>query len=82
MEQRHELRTGSESTVEGESTQKASATAAQRIETPEDLIRLDRGSISVPSEVRTRLAAALESEVSSDAQRPWWRRWWDGDTEG
>ncbi|MBM3901588.1 MAG: hypothetical protein FJ379_05785 [Verrucomicrobia bacterium] len=81
MEQRHQLRTGSESTVEGESTQKASS-AAQRIETPEDLIRLDRDSIPVPLEVRTRLAAALQAEVAADSQRPWWRRWWDGNTEG
>lgn len=82
MEQRHQLRTGSESIVEGESTQKASSSAGQRIETPEDLIRLDRDSVPVPSEVRTRLAAALQAEVAADTPRPWWRRWWDGTTEG
>ena len=82
MEQRHQLRTGSESTVESESTQKASPSAAQHIETPEDLLRLDHDSVSVPVEVRTRLAASLQSEVAADTQRPWWRRWWDGNTEG
>lgn len=81
MEQRHQLQTGSESTVEGESTQKTSSSAVQRIETPEDLIRLDRDSVSVPVEVRSRLAASLQLEVPADTQRPWWRRWWDGNTE-
>ena len=81
MEQRHALRTGFESTVEGESTQKASSTA-HRIEAPEDLIRLDRDSVSVPVEVKTRLAASLQSEVAADTQRPWWRRWWDGNAQG
>jgi hypothetical protein len=78
MDQRHQLRTGSESTVETDATQKATAAAAQRVETPEDLIRLDRESIPVPTELSTRLAASLRSQTASDTPRPWWRRWWDG----
>ncbi len=81
MEQRHQLRTDSESTVEGESTRQASS-SAHRLETPEDLIRLDRDSVSVPLEIKTRLAASLQSEVAADSLRPWWRRWWDGNTQG
>lgn len=82
MEQRHQLRTGSDSIIEGESTQKAASTEARRIETPEDLIRVDRGSVPIPSVVGTRLAASLQSEVAAGTPRPWWRRWWDGDNEG
>jgi hypothetical protein len=78
MDQRHQLRTGSESTVETDATQKAAAAAARRIETPEDLIRLDRESIAVPVDLPTRLAASLRSGVTGDLPRPWWRRWWDG----
>ena len=77
MDQRHQLRTGSESTIEADATQKAAAVMAQRIETPEDLIRLDRESTTVPSDLSTRLAASLGSQTGSDGPRPWWRRWWD-----
>lgn len=79
MEHRHQLRTGPESAVENESTLRVASAAAQRLETPEDLIRLDRESVPVPSEVGTRLATLLQSEVATDTSRPWWRRWWDGD---
>jgi hypothetical protein len=75
MDQRHQLRTGSDSTIETDATQKAAAGMAQRIETPEDLIRLDRESITVPSALSTRLAESLQSQAPSDTQHPWWRRW-------
>lgn len=81
MEQRHQLRTGSESTVETEATEKGATVATQRIETPEDLIRLDRESVAVPSNLSTRLAASLQSETTHEAARPWWRRWWDRNPE-
>lgn len=78
MDQRHQLRTSSESTVETDTLHKESMAASQRIETPEDLIRLDRSSIGAPSDLPDRLAASLRSETAIDDARPWWWRWWDG----
>ncbi len=80
MEARHQLQTGSESTVETESTHKVAAAASQRVETPEDLIRIDRDAIAVPTDLTTRLTESLRSEAATGNPRPWWRRWWEGNT--
>ena len=78
MDQRYQLRTGSESTVETDALQKEAMAASQRIETPEDLLRLDRSAIAVPPDLPDRLAASLRSDTTDATERPWWRRWWDG----
>ena len=78
MDPRHQLRTDSESTVETDALQNEAMAASQRIETPDDLIRSDRESMAVPPGLQDRLAASLRSETTDVAERPWWRRWWDG----
>ena len=80
MEQRHQLQNGSESTAETEATQQVAANAAHRVETPEDLIRIDREAIVVPTDLTTRLTESLRSEAADGNPGPWWRRWWQGDT--